>query len=158
MRRLGLALALLATLLLVRSTPADDARSREYETATRMILCDCGCPPQSLHDCACGHAEQVRKEIAAEIDSGKTGQQVIDAYVVKYGDKIRVVPEARGFGLLAWIGPALALLLGVGGSVLVLRRWRSVSPAPDAAPETPSTQVADDAYRRRIEARLEEYE
>jgi cytochrome c-type biogenesis protein CcmH len=153
-----LALALFATLLIARSTSADDARDREYETATRMILCDCGCPPQSLHDCACGHAEQVRKEIAAEIASGKTGQQVIDAYVAKFGDKIRVVPVARGFGLLAWIGPAAALFLGAGTSVLILRRWRRASPVSGAAEEALPPPVTDAAYRRRIEARLEEYE
>lgn len=152
-----LSLALLAALLLLYPAHADDARNREYETATRMILCDCGCPPQSVHDCACSHADAMRKEIAAEIDSGKSGQQVIDAYVAKYGDKIRVVPTATGFNLLAWTAPSLALLLGVGGALVLLRRWRR-TPADGAPLSSPPLLAADDAYRRRVEARLEEYE
>ena len=69
----------------------DGARHRfgvsaaEVEIAAEAILCDCGCHPQSVHACACGRAEEMWAELAAEVEAGGpeggplTGEQVIAA-------------------------------------------------------------------------------
>lgn len=147
----------LSTAVSPQTARADDAPGREYDVATRMILCDCGCSPQSVHDCACGHAAEMREEIASAIRSGQTGQQVIDAYVAKYGEKIRIAPTASGFNLLAWLGPGVALLAGGAASVLILRRWKRVSAAPGPGPRE-APPAADDPYVARVEQQLKEYE
>ncbi len=137
----------------------DPAVEREYELATRTILCDCGCSPQSVHDCSCGHAAEVRDDIAGLIQSGRTGQQVIETYVARHGEKIRIAPVASGFNLFAWLGPGLAMLGGVLAVTLVLLRWKGKgadrraadAPRPDAA-------STDDPYVARVEQQLREYE
>jgi len=151
-------LVLLAFLALAGARAAgDEAFQREFDYATRTILCDCGCSPQSVHDCACGRAEEMRNEIAAAIREGKTGAQVVDGYVARYGEKIRVAPTASGFNLLAWLGPGVALLLGILASVLILRRWKRRSATEEAAaPVTPPAE--DDPYVARLREQLKEYE
>ena len=40
-----------------------------------------------------------------------------------YGDRILLAPSNRGIGLVAWVLPALVLLLGGVGIAIALRRW-----------------------------------
>lgn len=134
---------------------ADDAFRKEHELATRSLLCDCGCSPQSLHDCACGTAAHIRDTMAAEIRAGKTGRQIIDEYVAKHGEKILVAPRAAGFNLVAWLGPGLALIGGAAAMMLVLRRWRRGTAEPAPAVGVPLS-AADDPYVARIEREMRE--
>jgi hypothetical protein len=46
------------------------------------------------------------------------------AYIDKFGPSILLKPESGGLGILVWGLPAAALVLGAGGLVLALRRWR----------------------------------
>ena len=114
----------------------------EYEKAASSLLCDCGCSPQSIKECACMRAEELRTSIAADATSGKTGDQIIAAYVARSGQKILVAPPASGFNLVAWIGPALGLALAavlVGG---VIGRWKRASRPQTSAPG-PTVSDAD---------------
>jgi len=150
------ALVLAALLLVVPAAAADDAA--EYDLAARTILCDCGCHPQSVHDCACARAAEMRDEIRARIEQGQSGEQVIASYVAEHGEAIRITPVARGFNLVAWLGPLAGLLAAAGALVLVVRRWvrtphgarpAAGGPAPPLAPD-------DGAYRERLRREVEE--
>jgi cytochrome c-type biogenesis protein CcmH len=149
--RAGLAAAALCVLAV--DTAAFDAR--EYDRAARTILCDCGCHPQSVHDCACARAAEMRDEIRGEIEQGRTGDEVIAAYVARHGEAIRIAPVASGFNLLAWLGPFAALVVAAFGLVLVARRW--VRPAGGTtAPPVASATPDVDAYRERLRREVEE--
>lgn len=126
----------------------------EYDRAAKTILCDCGCHPQSVHDCACGRAETMRSEIAGEVAAGKTGQQVIDAYVARFGEKILVTPTAQGFNLVAWVGPGAVLVGAALGLTLVLRRWRR----PGVTAASPEASAPDEGWKRRLDDAMREYD
>ena len=148
-----------ATLILaaiLAAVPASLASvDEEYERAATTILCDCGCHPQSVHDCACSRAAEMRGEIRAMIEKGQTGEQVIAHYVAERGESIRIAPVARGFNLLAWLGPLAALGVALVALVLVARRWAARArsgPAP-----APDVRRADDlAYRERLRREIED--
>jgi cytochrome c-type biogenesis protein CcmH len=133
----------------------DDA---EFLKAARTILCDCGCHPQSVYDCACGRAAEMREEIAAQLRQGNTGDEVIDSYVARHGEQIRIAPLARGFNLVAWVGPGLGLLAAAAGTALVLRRWLRRLPAEQAPAPAARPGVRDEEYRARLDAALREYD
>ena len=155
--RAGILVLLALSLAPFTLGPGDDAFQREYDLAARMILCDCGCSPQSVHDCACGRAAEMRTEIASAIRGGKTGTEVVDGYVARHGEKIRICPTASGFNLLAWLGPGVALLVGAAASVLVLRRWKHTSAKRDEVSRA-APLAADDPYVLRVQEHLKEYE
>jgi len=115
------------------------AVSQAYEQAVTTILCDCGCPPQSVKACACGHAGEMRTALAAEARSGKSGDAIVAGYVARYGEKILVSPPAKGFNLVAWTGPAVGILGATIVIAAMIRRWRrvssAVSPVPPEAPD-----------------------
>jgi len=140
--------------LVLFATPALADVEAEYDKAARTILCDCGCHPQSVHDCACGRAEQMRASLHKDAESGKTGDAIVAEYVARSGEKVRVVPTASGFNLLAWVGPGAALLAAAGFVALVLKRWRrkpALAAATGAAP-------LDASAAARLERELRDFE
>jgi cytochrome c-type biogenesis protein CcmH/NrfF len=128
---------------------------RQFDLAAGTIRCDCGCHPQSVKECACGRAEQMRDEVRALLARGMTGEQVIAHYVAEQGEQILLAPKATGFNLVAWLGPLVGLFGGVLGLALVLSRWRRTAPAaaPPAEPLPPAEP--DGEYRERLREALE---
>ncbi len=151
--------AFLTALILLCALPAPaqtplSIDPAEFERAAQTLRCDCGCHPQSVKDCACGRAAEMRREIAALLQSGLTGAQVIARYVERQGEQIRLAPTATGFNLLAWLGPLAGFLLGSGGLILLLRRWkRAQALAPQET--APAISPADGAYYDRLRDALE---
>jgi cytochrome c-type biogenesis protein CcmH len=132
------------------------AQSAEWEKAIRVILCDCGCHPQSVEECACGRAATMRDEIAAAVAGGRDGEQVIADYVARYGEKILIAPTGEGFNLVAWLAPGFGFLAAAITLAVVLRRWRSgTTPALAGAPPAPA---GDDPYALALERELETYD
>ncbi len=68
---------------------------------------------------------------------GATETQVIDAFVVKYGERILAAPKPRGFNLLAYVMPAVGFAVGFLIVALVMRRQRSLAPSAVPSPEVP---------------------
>jgi len=131
-----------------------------YDEATRTILCDCGCHPQSVHDCACGRAAEMRNEIRAEMEAQcLSGDQLIALYVERHGEQIRIAPTASGFNLIAWLGPFFGLISAATLMLVLIRRWsRRPDPAPrPGAPPTTAT-VMDPHYAERLRRALERME
>lgn len=168
-RRRSAVLALAACLaVVVFATPASAARpvppgvdADEVKVAAQAILCDCGCHPQSVHDCACGRAEEMWNELAVEVGGGGpdggplTGEQVIAKWVAARGEMILVTPEASGFNLVAWLGPIALLIVAAIVLVLVLRRWADrgapVTAAAGGAPAPPIDPSTLDRIRKDVE-------
>jgi cytochrome c-type biogenesis protein CcmH len=130
------------------------AAGQAYEQAAKALLCDCGCNPQSIKECACSRAEELRVALAADAASGKTGGEIIAAYVAKNGQKILVAPPASGFNLVAWIGPAVGLLGMTLVMVMVIQRWRRTSRV--AASPVGTAAAIDPADLARLNKDLEE--
>lgn len=130
-----------------------------YEDATRTILCDCGCHPQSVHDCACGRAAEMRREIHDEMTRDcLSGDALIALYIERHGEQIRIAPTGTGFNLVAWLGPLVGLLGATLVLFLVLRGW-SRKRDPVHEDDTPAAAVPeDDAYRDRLRDALENME
>jgi cytochrome c-type biogenesis protein CcmH/NrfF len=133
----------------------EGAAGEAYERAATTLLCDCGCNPQSVKECACGRAGEMRAALANDAASGKSADQIIAAYVAKYGQKILVSPPASGFNLIAWTAPAIGVLGAAILIALMIRRWRREW--TQGGMDVPSpTPAPDDAYLARLRKELEE--
>jgi cytochrome c-type biogenesis protein CcmH len=141
--------------MIVAVVVPEGAAGKAYEYAATTLLCDCGCNPQSVKECACGRAEEMRVALAQDAGAGKTGDAIVAAYVSKYGQKILVSPPASGFNLIAWTGPAIGVLSATVMIAFMLRRWHRASAA--LTQETiPPASAGDDAYLARLRKDLEE--
>ena len=131
------------------------SEAEAYEQAATTLLCDCGCNPQPIKECACGHAQDLRDALAKDARAGKSGDTIVADYVARYGQKILVSPPASGFNLVAWTGPAIGLLAATLMIALMIKRWRRQSAMlpPATFPQQPA---GDDAYLARLKHELKD--
>jgi cytochrome c-type biogenesis CcmH protein len=78
------------------------------------------------------------------LKKGMSDQQIIDAFVAKYGPIVYVEPPKTGFGLVAWLMPIFYALVGLALVVFLVRKWTRRSAA--AVPAVPG--VPNDAFDR----------
>jgi cytochrome c-type biogenesis protein CcmH len=145
--------ALLALLLVVLAPVAAAATPQfsEQELETEVMCPVCGTRLDLSHSPA---ANQMRAFIEQKRDAGWTKQQVKDALVAQFGERILATTPTSGSGLLAWLVPLLAAGAGVAiavGLVVVWRRRPRAQPAPAAGP-------IDDEARRRVDEALRDFE
>ena len=122
-----LALAVLAFL------GAGDPASR-FGTLGHQLMCICGCG-QILLECnhvGCPSSDGMRNELMAAVERGDSDSLVEQSFVQKYGPTVLAAPTTTGFDRTAWIVPFVALGLGFGIVVLVVRAWKN-RPAPAIA-------------------------
>lgn len=82
-----------------------------------------------------------------KIREGATEEELLAFLYGLYGDQIRALPSTAGFGVVAWLGPVVFLVLGVGLIALWLRSRHAV--------QTPVAKVAVSAVARaRVEREL----
>lgn len=94
------------------------------------------CPGLMLEVCPSPQAKLLRDSIQMMAQEGASADSLVGWMLANYGEEYRAVPQTRGGGLLAWVMPPLALLLGLGAVVLVLRHFRAqrMAVSPDAEP------------------------
>jgi cytochrome c-type biogenesis protein CcmH len=112
---------------------AGDPGTRFNEVGHRM-MCICGCN-QILLECnhvGCPASDGMRNELMAALTRGDSDSLVEQSFVQKYGPTVLAAPTARGFDRAAYIMPFVALILGFGLIVLVIRTWKN-RPAPAIA-------------------------
>ncbi len=152
----GARLWLAAVLVLWLATPSvADARADLGEQA-RALAAQLRCPVcqnLSVADSSSELARDMRAVIRAELEAGRTPEEIRAYFVSKYGDWILLSPRPRGLTWLLWIGPFAGAAGGLLVAVRTARRWarrgdRRARPA--AEPEL--------VERVRREARAEESE
>jgi len=112
---------------------AGDPATRFSEIGHQM-MCVCGCN-QILLECnhvGCPASDGMRNELMASLNRGDSDSLVEQAFVQKYGPTVLAAPTTKGFDRAAYIIPFVALILGLGLVVLVIRAWKN-RPAPAIA-------------------------
>ena len=80
------------------------------------------CPGLLVANCPSPGAAQMKEDIRTQLAAGVSPESVRTWLRAEYGSQVDAVPLAKGFGLLAWIMPALALVGGAAVVVWWLRR------------------------------------
>ena len=89
------------------------------------------CPGQMLEVCPSSDAAVLRDSLDQMAARGLPADSMVELVVKAYGEEYRALPKRSGAGLLAWVMPPAALIVGLGLVVLALRRlkgpgWRSI--------------------------------
>jgi cytochrome c-type biogenesis protein CcmF len=147
---------LLAVLLLGNSTvsaqrgmggPADQniqssyyARNEFEKKMQHEIVCTCGaCGHATIAECRkdpCMTSHEMRAELASLIDQGKNHDQIIQAFITKYGsEEMLGAPIDKGFSRLAWLFPYLVGATSAVAIGFAAVKWtRKAEDTPEAAP------------------------
>ncbi len=82
------------------------------------------CPGLMLEVCPTREAEALRDSIQMGAAEGLSADSLVEWMIAGHGEEYRAWPKRSGAGLLAWVAPPLALLMGLAVVVVVLRRLR----------------------------------
>lgn len=144
-------IVLLLFVSLGMAIPEDELVAR----VTGNIICPCGtnCANLLVRNCDCGVAVELSREVRKLVAEGKTEQEVYAFYEKKYGPAILAAPKLRGFNILAWVTPFVALVFGLAVVLVVVKKLK-----PQTEPSPPSTAAVeiDEKYRRMLEKEIKE--
>jgi cytochrome c-type biogenesis protein CcmH/NrfF len=152
---LRLAQAALLSVAVIFTMGAADPGSR-FNNLGHQMICSCGCN-QVLLECnhvSCPTSPVMRDELMAGIDKGDNDNLILQSFVQKYGPTVLAAPSAQGFNRVAWIMPFAVLLLGIMGTMLLVRKWKLRTVDMPHVPNTPSF----DRMRDRIRHETDEFE
>ena len=148
----ALAAALLSAPAALAQPAADPAQEKEAKQIEAMVIAPC-CWSQQVSVHQSPAADEVRKDIRKQIAEGKTRQQILDAYLAQYGERILAEPPARGFTRTLYVLPVLLLVLsGVVLSFVVTRMARQ--PALAGGSAEPPAAESRDAYGEKLNEEL----
>lgn len=160
-KRILVSVALLA--LLSVGTTIDVRAEMAASDVEEALTCQCGCG-LTVHSCnhlECSFAVPTRKNIAESLARGETGEQIIDRYKLKYGEKVLSSPLPRGFNLLAWVAPYAGIFI-IGTLMLLRFRRRSRQRTLEPPDETDGLQSSSpsspelDRWRTQLQEEIEE--
>jgi cytochrome c-type biogenesis protein CcmH len=90
----------------------------------------------------------MRSQLIASINHGDDDTTIFHAFQDEYGPTALAAPMFTGLNRFSWWVPPIVLLLGLGGVLFVVRRWRPRT-APMPIPATdPHTLVLEQRIRR----------
>ena len=106
----------------------------EIKRIEQQLKCTCGCNLDIFTcrttDFTCTYSPELHKEVVALRDDGKTAQEILDAFVAKYGEKALMAPKPEGFNLWGYLLPGVAIVTGAVALAFVIgRRERRLSVA-----------------------------
>lgn len=137
--------------LSVRRPPKPNAvpllTNAQRDELEHHLHCQCGCTLDVFTcrttDFTCQVSPAMHADVIDLVKGGYSAQEIMDAFVDTYGQRVLMAPKKSGFDLLAWITPGIGVI--IAGSILValLRRWgqRAESHGPDkvTAPNVDAT-------------------
>ena len=96
-----------------------------FEDRTQELASGLRCPVcqnLSVADSPSRLAGEMRDEIAARLRAGASDDEIRAYFVQRYGDWVLLEPPKRGLDLIPWLVPIVALLVGIGLWVALVRR------------------------------------
>ena len=128
----------------VPSDPEENAAA--VQAIELKLACNCGCTLDVFTcrttDFSCTYSPKLHQEVLALRNQGMSAQQVLDAFVAKYGEKALMAPKPRGFNLAGYLVPGILITAAGAALVALIGRRRAAvatSPAGDAAAGTAAT-------------------
>lgn len=155
-RMIGLVLMLVAWTAVLPAWAQDTVvTDDEVNAIAKEVYCPV-CESTPLDVCETKACADWRELIRTKLAQGETKEEIFTYFAAQYGDRVLATPPARGWNLILWIWPVVAVVVG---GFLFSRYLRSLRAAAVAAnvgkvstPDVPAP--AKDEYLSRIEQEL----
>ena len=144
--------------------PVEQVSDDEVNRVAKYLYCPV-CENIPLDTCGTEACARWREDIRRMLAQGYSRNEIIEDFVVRYGDRVRAEPPPKGLHLLVYVLPPVLLVAGAFVLYRTVRAWMAASADVAAAEQTlaqaaadPAAPVApdpeDDEYIRRLEEEL----
>jgi cytochrome c-type biogenesis protein CcmH/NrfF len=119
----------------------------------KRLHCTCGCNLDvytcRTTDFTCTTSPAMHQRVLALQAEGKSGPEIIDAFVRENGTAILMAPPKRGFNLAGYFTPGVVILAAAVLLIFALRRWtRAGAPATPGANVIPAVAASPEELER----------
>ena len=145
---------LMTVALVVVLTMGAASPAVRYNDLGHKMMCICGCN-QILIECnhlGCPDSERMLGELRTAVASGSGDDAILTEFQDKYGPTVLAAPMLTRFNVIAWIVPPAVLILGIAGTIVLVRRWRQRAGA--TVPVARAADFTDMRERIRRETEL----
>jgi cytochrome c-type biogenesis protein CcmH len=154
----ALLVAALVCLMLAPAAGAQEGPTQDDVNAVaRQLFCPV-CENTPLDVCPLQACQNWREEIRVALVEGKTEQEILNSFAVKYGDSVLAQPPTSRW--VAWLLPIGFVVVAFGALGYWLRSWmRPAAAVVEAAPVDESAGVdPDDPYLAQVAKELSEWD
>lgn len=102
---------------------ANDVERLRYQSFIDEMRCP-KCQNQNLSGSDSPIAMDLRRELYAMIQDGRSDKEIVDFMVERYGDYILYRPRVTPVTFLLWFGPVVLLLIGIVVLIVIVRQRR----------------------------------
>lgn len=147
--------------------PASAGRARErtiaadndevVKSAELRLACSCPCT-LDIYTCrttdfTCTYSPALHREIVALRDEGLSADEIVSAFIEKYGEEALMAPRPEGFNLAGYLVPGTAITFAGGALAwFIVRRQRvrlaGAAAAPGAAAAAPPVDATPEEMER----------
>ena len=104
---------------------AEDSEGR-YQNLISELRC-LVCQNQTIAESNAPLAADLRNQVKAQMDAGKSDQEIVEYLTARYGDFVRYRPAFKAQTWLLWLGPFAVLAGGGLAALLLMRRSRAAT-------------------------------
>ncbi len=146
------------SIVTAQAQTADSDTSKDFEFESQLeellttLYCPCGCVRETNKACVCGTAQAIEAHFIDALTEGQTVEHIRTAYLKTYGSEFSAVMKAEGVNRIAYIMPAVILIV-IGGVIWVVRHQ---SRNYDITSTQPDQQISDE-LQQQVESELEKY-
>jgi cytochrome c-type biogenesis protein CcmH len=145
---------------LPRAPTNPDENAAEIQAIELRLKCNCGCTLDVFTcrttDFSCTYSPRLHREVLALRSQGLTAQQVLDAFVSKYGEKALMAPKPSGFNLAGYLVPGAAIATAGAALVLLVGRRRAAVAGAGGVTVVPAEPQASGEEMERLRRALDE--
>ena len=105
-------------------------------------------------------ANQIRRFVCERAAAGDSKGEIKDKLVADFGPGVLASPPTEGFDLIAWLLPAIGVIVGAAAIAVLVVRWsRRREPEPGLdEPSSNGRAELDPALEKRLEDELARFE
>lgn len=135
----------------------------EVNEVARELYCPV-CESTPLDVCPTQACADWRELIRTKLSEGQSKEEIYEYFARQYGDGVLAAPPRRGFNLLLWFFPVVAVLVGGFFFSRLLRNLRTAGEQaagplvgqPEREATVPQPEAAAEDYINRVERELQE--
>jgi cytochrome c-type biogenesis protein CcmH len=124
----------------------------ERDALEHRLRCQCGCTLDVFTcrttDFSCQVSPSMHRDIMSLVQGGYTAQEILDAFVNVYGDRVLMAPPRVGFNIVGYLLPSVALAVGAIVLAVMIRRWKVPRRETAAAFQAPAVKATPEEIAR----------